>query len=515
MAARSKARPAAKKATPPKRVPSAEQAATAVVNETLRQARHDAEQIQARAAEAASRIEADAAEQQRALLAAAQEEADEIRARAEADAETELSAARSEAKALRAVAQDAASEEQAKAEAAIRELEDAARNRAEQIRVAANTEAEQTIQTARDRSSRIVDQALADAHATVTDAAVRAEGLRGEADQYAATARTEADEVRADAGRVLDEAKRIKASAASEAEDTQQKVGRLREQRRQVQKEAGRWSLGVIAISALITIFGSGNAHDVLAKHHTPDPWGWCLYPALEAALIVEIQVGSALSGHARAVVFWGTALRVVTAAAAVTLCVYGPAENGDPGGAVLHALGPLVQFFLAEFLAASRRQFLGASKDIDARIEALLHPSPAASEEVPVSAPDPATEKAAAANKETPPAAPRKKPDPATGDAPKKPAPAPRKDATWAPRQPVRKRPGGSARDAAKTAIRALYDAKKRRPLESEMIKALKRINSPHDSRQFAQKIRSEIERDEPHLATLGSDNVRAISGN
>ncbi|MFG7940981.1 hypothetical protein [Streptomyces cacaoi] len=159
------------------------------------------------------------------------------------------------------------------------------------------------------------------------------------------------------------------------------RAGALRSRAAAARATARRWAVAVIAISTVITVFGSGNAHDVLAAHHTPEPWGWFLYPALEAGLIVEIQIGGALAEHGRRVRFWGGALRVVTAAAAVTVCVYGPAENGDVGGAVLHAIGPFVQFWLAEFLAAARAQFKTASEKLLREAEEAL----AAPDETPV----------------------------------------------------------------------------------------------------------------------------------
>lgn len=133
---------------------------------------------------------------------------------------------------------------------------------------------------------------------------------------------------------------------------------KLRRRAAQLRITARRWTFAVIVISAVVTLFGSGNSHQVYLHHDTANPWAWLPYPALEAALIVEIQVGAALAEHKVPVVFWGAALRVVTAVAAITVCVYGPAESGDWGGAGLHAIGPVVQFFLAEFLARAREKF-------------------------------------------------------------------------------------------------------------------------------------------------------------
>lgn len=97
--------------------------------------------------------------------------------------------------------------------------------------------------------------------------------------------------------------------------------------------------------------------------------------------------------------------------------------------------------------------------------------------------------------------------------EAPERPAPAP-VAAPKAPRTAPAKRPSGGKRGAGKDAIRALYDTLGRRPLESEMVDELKRIRSPHISRQFANKLRKEIERDHPELAALGSDNVHPLTG-
>jgi mannose/fructose/N-acetylgalactosamine-specific phosphotransferase system component IIB len=158
------------------------------------------------------------------------------------------------------------------------------------------------------------------------------------------------------------EQRRTKAAAAA--------ADKLRRQAAQLQAAARRWAFAVITISTVITLFGSGNSHAVYLLHDTANPWAWLPYPALEAALIVEIQVGALLSEHKAPVGFWGAALRVVTAVAAITVCVYGPAESGDWGGAGLHAIGPVVQFFLAEFLARARERFRAAVETLLARAD-------------------------------------------------------------------------------------------------------------------------------------------------
>jgi hypothetical protein len=170
------------------------------------------------------------------------------------------------------------------------------------------------------------------------------------------------------------ESRRV-AAAAQAAAEMRAKAKRL--------LAASRWVMGaVVMISMVITSFGAGNAHAVFARHDTADPWSWLPYPALEAALIVEIQAGGLLAEHKLTVKGWGKALRIVTALMAVTVCVYGPAETGDWGGAMLHAIGPVCQFFLAEFLAQARTQFRNAVDGLqsraDGREQAARDPLPA-----------------------------------------------------------------------------------------------------------------------------------------
>lgn len=70
-------------------------------------------------------------------------------------------------------------------------------------------------------------------------------------------------------------------------------------------------------------------------------------------------------------------------------------------------------------------------------------------------------------------------------------------------------------SRAVAKEAIADLYGSLGRRPREGEMTDVLKALHGyPHTSRQHANKLRGEIERERPDLAALGSDNVLALTG-
>lgn len=80
--------------------------------------------------------------------------------------------------------------------------------------------------------------------------------------------------------------------------------------------------------------------------------------------------------------------------------------------------------------------------------------------------------------------------------------------------RKAAPKRSAQSPRDAARDAIRSLYEPLGRRPVESEMVAVLKSIKSPFDSPAFAKKIRAELEAKDPSLAALGNDNVLSMTG-
>jgi outer membrane biosynthesis protein TonB len=129
--------------------------------------------------------------------------------------------------------------------------------------------------------------------------------------------------------------------------------------------------------------------------------------------------------------------------------------------------------------------------------------PAPAASPTPPAERPEPVAESAPKA----PPVAAPERPEP-------KPQSAPRAKAK-APRQPSAKRSRSATRADAKAAIEALYETKQGRPQEGDMTTVLKTLQGyPHTSRQHANTLRREIERERPDLAALGSDNVLALTG-
>ncbi|TGB06555.1 DUF2637 domain-containing protein [Streptomyces sp. MZ04] len=104
--------------------------------------------------------------------------------------------------------------------------------------------------------------------------------------------------------------------------------------------------------------------------------------------------------------------------------------------------------------------------------------------------------------------------PDPATNNATEAPKPSATERPGGASKKGGKRRPGGATRAEAKAALRALYDTLGRRPLEGELVDELKRIGSEFDSRQYANKLRGEIEQKESRLAALGSENVTPLTG-
>ena len=72
----------------------------------------------------------------------------------------------------------------------------------------------------------------------------------------------------------------------------------------------------------------------------------------------------------------------------------------------------------------------------------------------------------------------------------------------------------GTADRDALKAAIEALYAKLGRRPREGEMTAELERIQSPYTTRQFAQKLRAEIEEKKPELAALRTEAAAHPAG-
>ena len=216
----------------------------------------------------------------------------------------------------------------------------------------------------------------------------------------------------------------------------------------------------------------------------------------------------------------WAIALTVVGSGGSIALNVAGVGSHAQPMDYVVAAVPPIAALLAFGALMQQLHGALAAripaapeAPRVEAK-ETLQGASVDAPAAAPVAPPTPALER------------PEPMPQSALQDAPEAPAKAPRsvkperpesapKAQKKAPRKATAKRPQSASRADAKAAIEALYDKKKGRPLESEMTAALIALKTyPHTSRQHANKLRAEVERERPDLAALGSDNVYALTG-
>lgn len=267
--------------------------------------------------------------------------------------------------------------------------------------------------------------------------------------------------------------------------------------------------------------------HDVAHAHGLADAaraWAW---PATVDMFILVGEVLMLRGSLAGSIDRWSIALTAIGSTGSIALNVAGVGTHADVMDYVVAAVPPVAALLA---FGALMRQIHGA-------LAGRLAATGDVTEETPVTAPaalpadvqagpgkprvtqpvapaEPATAESVEAPAED--ATPRHG-NPATGatEAPQQGAPErPRGATTKAPRKALRRNAPTGTRGAAKEAIRALYESLDRRPLESEMVAELTRVKSPHTSRQFANKLRAEIEEDQPELAALGSDNVRPLTG-
>lgn len=261
--------------------------------------------------------------------------------------------------------------------------------------------------------------------------------------------------------------------------------------------------------------------HDVASRyglgHSAVRSWAW---PATVDLFILIGEVLILRASLRRSVDPWAIGLTVAGSGGSIALNVAGVGAHAQPMDYVVAAVPPIAALLA---FGALMQQLHGA---LAARLEAAPEAPRQAEETAPQSAPADALPAAPKA----PPADISERPEPTPQSAPaaapgaptetpqekktERPQSAPKTKAK-APRKAPLKRPATASRADAKAAIEALYDTAKRRPLESEMTAALLALPGyPHTSRQHANKLRAEIERERPDLAALGSDNVLALTG-
>jgi hypothetical protein len=286
-------------------------------------------------------------------------------------------------------------------------------------------------------------------------------------------------------------------------------------------------TLAVIAAVASVILTGAAfwlsyeHLHDVAARyglgHSAVRSWAW---PATVDLFILIGEVLILRASLRRSVDPWAIGLTVAGSGGSIALNVAGVGAHAQPMDYVVAAVPPIAALLafgalMQQLHGALAARIEPASKALPERTAEAPRSAPAATPAAaPEALPVPAPERPGPTPQSAP-EAPPKAPRPAKPERPEsvpKAAPkAPRK----APQKTAAKRSQSATRADAKAAIEALYDKHKRRPLESEMTAALLALPGyPHASRQHANKLRAEIERDRPDLAALGSDNVLALTG-
>lgn len=282
-------------------------------------------------------------------------------------------------------------------------------------------------------------------------------------------------------------------------------------------------ALALIAAVASIALTGVAfwlsyaHLHAVADAHglkgDTIRAWAW---PATVDLFIVIGEVLILRASLRQVVDPWAIGLTVIGSGGSIALNVAGVGDRAQGMDYVVAAVPPIAALFA---FGALMQQLHGA---LAARTEHAPVALPTAPAAPPQSAPEPAPAVSPPVPAERPAVVAESAPTPPPVDAPERPAERPKpkpqsapKPAAKAPRKALPKRPRSATRADAKAAIEALYDTHKKRPLEGDMTAALKALPGyPHTSRQHANKLRAEIERERPDLAALGSDNVLALTG-
>lgn len=282
-------------------------------------------------------------------------------------------------------------------------------------------------------------------------------------------------------------------------------------------------ALALIAAVASIALTGVAfwlsyaHLHAVADAHglkgDTIRAWAW---PATVDLFIVIGEVLILRASLRQVVDPWAIGLTVIGSGGSIALNVAGVGDRAQGMDYVVAAVPPIAALFA---FGALMQQLHGA---LAARTEHAPVALPTAPAAPPQSAPEPAPAVSPPVPAERPAVVAESAPTPLPVDAPERPAERPKpkpqsapKPAAKAPRKALPKRPRSATRADAKAAIEALYDTHKKRPLEGDMTAALKALPGyPHTSRQHANKLRAEIERERPDLAALGSDNVLALTG-
>lgn len=277
-------------------------------------------------------------------------------------------------------------------------------------------------------------------------------------------------------------------------------------------------TVGSIILTAVAFWLSYEHLHDVAHHHGLADQaraWAW------PATIDLFIMIGEVLMLRAgvkkKGTDWWAIALTATGSVGSIALNVAGVGTDASrvdyivaavPPVAALLAFGALMRQIhgaLAERAAATESAVQSATTALPERSETPATVAPEAPQQAPAERSESDTATATVAAPER-----HETPTESATEAPKPAAPKRHQSGTKTP--PKRSKP--SDRDAARAAIEALYTTLGRRPLETEMVDELKRIKNKFTSPAFAKKVRAEIEKDDPALAALGTDNVTPLTG-
>ncbi|NEB70285.1 hypothetical protein G3I39_24990 [Streptomyces fulvissimus] len=514
----------------------------------IEDARRQAGQITTTAGQQAADIVRKAEAQQAEMADAAAKFAASLTSAAEEEASSIVESARRRAANLRAETDEATAEQRARAELAAQRATSTAADRATTLQAEAATDAERVMAGAQERADRIGAMAVEEARRAVTQAKTDADLLRVEAEELVAEAQRVAGEVKAESERLLEEAgaaaarsKVIVDSAKSEAHRITEEAesGRSHsidnanteakriianaqaaaEAKQETDDKIDTWSAR-LAIAGAVGLTASG-------EYELARMVGFDWYAAWLLPFVIDIYVIQAFRRHR-------DILQAITLTIAANVTFH-LADKGLFGVEKLAKDGHEPKWWLIALVASIASLILWRMHLITAPAKAPRerrgkHAHPVQREEVspPVSAqverPEPPAETPVSAPTERT----RKAPDGRGSERPvERPAERPSGRPAERPRkakserlqsaQPKPKKSAGkTVAERRQGRVEALYVELGRRPEWTDIRDALAkdRLADKAISRSSCQRIRDAVEADRPHLAALGSANVRPITG-
>lgn len=132
-----------------------------------------------------------------------------------------------------------------------------------------------------------------------------------------------------------------------------------------LQTESGRATASVWVLLAGAIAYSAVNVALFAVKHGVPKQTAWALDLLFAVGLVVVIQADSVLARHGRHGGSWVAAARIYCGAATLTLNIWAPVAEGDPGAVLTHVVAPLLLVLLAEAVPRIRRHYAALIKEL------------------------------------------------------------------------------------------------------------------------------------------------------